>query len=302
MLSIDYDIALFLHQSLGATPKRSKDLNLAYARRQWKRSPLMMASQTFIFPSQLVSTRGVALYAKLPADFYIHLEPDAAFILSERINQYQIDSLVHEKFRAFLNKPCLAPFTDGKWYRIVAVNEDSTTVHYIDYGNSSVVSTSDLRGLPMDFIKPPTLAFKCRVDGVEDFSNDITEAFSNLLVELNSFNIHCLKVVDGVLHVRLFSLDGVDLVEKLCVDHIFEGVRVEELLPYLPVVLRENGNRAKKNRFQVDGNESTTNDFTRWSHRVNQGNLDSVKSGCCSRPYGRKLLRRRPSFGLITAS
>jgi hypothetical protein len=247
-------ISVFSDQSLGAIPKRPKDFNRAYARRQSKRASLMMASQNLQFSSQIISTRAVVPYAKSPVEFWIHLEPDATFILEERINQHQMDSGVREKFRAFVNKPCLAPFVDGKWYRarIVAINQDSTTVHYLDYGNNAIVSTSVLRKLPMDFIEPPALAFKCRVDGVEHFANDIAEAFRNLVADLNSITVHCLKVVDDVLHVRLFSTDGVDLVERLCVDHILEGVGVEELPSYLPLMLRTNGNYPTKNRFQVD--------------------------------------------------
>ncbi len=121
---------------------------------QMRRSALMIKSQTVTFPS--VEFRAVVSYATSPENFYVQLTPEDVVELCKRLKEPSIDSVDH-KFRAYFNKPCLAPFNDGKCYRvrIVAVSDTSATVHYFDYGIHFIVNTNDLRTLPVEFIEPP---------------------------------------------------------------------------------------------------------------------------------------------------
>lgn len=151
-------------------------------------------------------------------NFYVQLAPDDVFHFCKRLNENSMD-FVGPKFRPHLNKPCLATFSDGKWYwtRIVAVSGCSATIHYFDFGNHCIVNTKDLRTLPVEFIEPPQLAIKCRAEA-NGLSSDIAEVFCEKLPEIEFLTIRCVNVVDGVLSVQIFHPNEVDFVEKLCMD------------------------------------------------------------------------------------
>jgi hypothetical protein len=170
-------------------------------------------------PEQIISTHAVAPFAKSLAEFWIQLEPQSVNVIMERIDKFILDpQFVNQKeFSASIGKPCLAFFNvDGFWYRAVieAIDGDSVTVCYVDYGNSSVLQTNYLRELPLDLIKLPPLAFKCCLDGADVFHKDFAGAFESRLVELSAFPVKYLGTVDGLLRVQLSTSDGVSLVQR----------------------------------------------------------------------------------------
>ncbi|XP_046459850.1 uncharacterized protein LOC124206188 isoform X2 [Daphnia pulex] len=185
-----------------------------------KDAPSKFAPQNLAFvPEQIISTHAVAPFAKSLAEFWIQLEPQSVNVIMERIDKFILDpQFVNQKeFSASIGKPCLAFFNvDGFWYRAVieAIDGDSVTVCYVDYGNSSVLQTNYLRELPLDLIKLPPLAFKCCLDGADAFHKNFAEALESRLVELSAFPVKYLGTVDGLLRVQLSTSDGVSLVQR----------------------------------------------------------------------------------------
>jgi hypothetical protein len=125
-----------------------------------------------------------------------------------RLDKLALDPqfLNKKDFIPSVGKPCLAFYeVDNRWYRakVEAVKEDCVTIFYVDYGNSCDVKTCDLRGLPKEFAQQPALAFKCCQDGSENFSETASKLFEAIVVDLECFSVKFLKLVDGVLCVRL---------------------------------------------------------------------------------------------------
>ncbi|KAI9557952.1 hypothetical protein GHT06_014704 [Daphnia sinensis] len=176
-------------------------------------------------PGQIISTHAIATHLKSATEFWVHLEPESVFALMDRIDALALDpKFINAKdYTASVGKPCLAFFADdGRWYRalVESVDRDTATVFYVDYGNSCAVNTSDLRALPVDVSQQPAFAYKCSIVGAENFTEEVALALENFILELAAFSVHCVNVVEGTLNVRLYSTDGVDLIEQLCNTHL----------------------------------------------------------------------------------
>ena len=189
-------------------------------------------------PQQVLSTNAATGYFVSPTDFWVQLDPKAVDDVMERLDKLALDpDFINKKdFVPSIGKACLAFYeTDKRWYRakVQAVKEDSSTICYIDFGNSCDVKTCDLRGLPMEFAQQPGLAFNCCQDGAENFSDAASKFFGEIVLDLTHFSVKFLKVVDGVLCVRLShgesdvgeicSLSS-DLTEPLTQEPIINGV------------------------------------------------------------------------------
>jgi hypothetical protein len=192
-------------------------------------------------PGQTISTSALVPYYESPTEFWIQIQPKLVDVIMERIGKLALDpQFINKKdFRASIGKPCLAFFEDdGCWYRalVEAVDGETAKVYYIDYGNCSVVKTNDLRELPEEFAQQPAFAFKCCVHEVIVFSECVAKAFEDCVMDLDSMIVKCFNVVDGVLHVRLYSSEATDLYEQ-----VIPKVSVEEsvldamhILPSIP--------------------------------------------------------------------
>uniref|UniRef100_A0A0P6EK20 Tudor domain-containing protein n=1 Tax=Daphnia magna TaxID=35525 RepID=A0A0P6EK20_9CRUS len=176
-------------------------------------------------PGQIISTHAVATHMNSATEFWVHLEPESVSAIMARIDALTLDPkfISAKDYTASVGKPCLAFFADdGRWYRalVESVDEDTATVYYVDYGNSCSVKTSDLRALPVDVARQSAFAYKCSVVGAEAFTEEVALAFENFIFELEAFSVHCVNVTGGTLNVRLYTTDGVDLIEQLCNTHL----------------------------------------------------------------------------------
>nr|XP_029132761.1 tudor domain-containing protein 6-like isoform X1 [Labrus bergylta] len=66
--------------------------------------------------------------------------------------------------------PCIALFSDDNlWYRAEVINKegDELFVFFVDYGNKSKVSVSDVREIPHDLTESPPQAFLCELVGLD---------------------------------------------------------------------------------------------------------------------------------------
>ena len=206
-----------------------------------------LAQQNLNFaPGQTISTNAVVPYFKSPTEFWIQIQPELVDAVMERIGGLALDpNFIKKKdFTASIGKPCLAFFADdGSWYRALVEAIDGVTaqVYYVDYGNCSMVNTIDLRELPDELAQQPALAFKCCIHGVNSFPEIVAKAFENCIMDLESLMVKCFNVVDGVLHVRLYSSEAVDLYEQQIPKVPVEGsvkdaMHVPPLIPEEPLI------------------------------------------------------------------
>ncbi|EFX87066.1 hypothetical protein DAPPUDRAFT_312582 [Daphnia pulex] len=170
-------------------------------------------------PQQIISTNAITLCFKSPAEFWVQFDPSSVNDLMARLDKLALDPqfLNKKDFIPSVGKPCLAFYeVDKRWYRakVEAVKEDCVTICYVDYGNSCDVKSCDLRGLPNEFAQQPALGFKCCQDGFENFSESASKIFEEIVMDLESFSVKFLKLVDGVLCVRLSH--GESDVGELC--------------------------------------------------------------------------------------
>ena len=105
---------------------------------------------------------------------------------------------------------CAAPFTDGSWYRVMitAVNSDLATVRYFDYGNSSEVNVSDLRGLDVIFSTDPPHALKCSLNGIrpigkqEKWSEECCKILTEAILDQNCV-VTILNDINNIFDIEL---------------------------------------------------------------------------------------------------
>ncbi|KAI9557904.1 hypothetical protein GHT06_014656 [Daphnia sinensis] len=189
--------------------------------------PLMHPVQNLNFsPEQMISPRAVASYIKSLSEFWVQLEPKTVGAIMERLDMLALhpEFINQKNFIASVGKPCLALYQDedtffpddGHWSRAVIeeVEGDTARVYHFDYGYSCTVKMSCLRNLPSEYAKQPAQAFRCCLVGAESMSEEDANAFITRFVKRSIFAVKFLKEVDGILHIRLFTLGGVDLFER----------------------------------------------------------------------------------------
>ena len=86
--------------------------------------------------------------------------------LMEKVNQVCTSGSCTTPNNWFVGMICFARFSDGVWYRsrIDEVTDDQVMVNYIDYGNSQLVSKTDVLSINKDLLQMP-FALPCRFAG-----------------------------------------------------------------------------------------------------------------------------------------
>lgn len=86
--------------------------------------------------------------------------------------------------------PCVAPCpSDGLWHRaeVTGKDGDKLRVFFVDKGNTSTVSTEDVKELPSGLLETPPLAFLCELGGFEasrgSWDGDAAKEVSELITE-----------------------------------------------------------------------------------------------------------------------
>ncbi|KAM4529206.1 tudor domain-containing 6 [Fundulus diaphanus] len=83
-----------------------------------------------------------------------------------------------------LGTPCVALFADDQlWYRaeVVDKNEDELSVLFVDYGNKSQVSVTDVRAVPPPLLEVPPQAFLCELEGFDSLRGCWTDGAADEL-------------------------------------------------------------------------------------------------------------------------
>ncbi|KAL2082401.1 hypothetical protein ACEWY4_022219 [Coilia grayii] len=105
---------------------------------------------------------------------------------------------------------CFAKYTDGEWYRgQIKSTNPSILVHFVDYGNTVEVDTSDLLPIPIEaseIMSVPVQAIECGLSDISaDIPSEVNTWFNNYVVD------HLLKAVivakesNGKLLVELYD-------------------------------------------------------------------------------------------------
>lgn len=177
--------------------------------------------RTDFAPNEVISRSAVVPFVKSTSEFWIQLDPEAVEAFMERIDTLalQPEFIADRTLKPCAGKACLAFFDeDERYYRAILKNvgPDTATATYVDYGNGSTVRATDLRPLPVELSQQPPYALQCTLDGVDPASKTaaLEEAFAKIVLD-TAVTVECIKVVNGILHVRLYHPDGTDVLQKI---------------------------------------------------------------------------------------
>ena len=157
-----------------------------------------------------------------PLDFYCQVvDPEEKLdTLMDRIDHHCSTASAPSNRSYKPGEFVLACFTEDQgWYRAIVAKapQDGHTVEvrYIDYGNTEVVATSELRTMTPAFCQLPSQAVRCRLTGVEDhsLSEDAMASLSDLLLN-GEFQLCCVSMAaaDHYAVDLIRKEDGVSLI------------------------------------------------------------------------------------------
>ena len=110
------------------------------------------------------------VHANSPADFYV-IPSDASslrefMLLSQKLAEFCGTAAGYRP--RHVGEPVAAMY-GGEWFRAEVVKlmpNDDFKVFFVDYGNTDVVGSDDVRSLPEEFVKWPKQAVHCGIDGI----------------------------------------------------------------------------------------------------------------------------------------
>ena len=112
------------------------------------------------------------VHVNSPADFYVMPSEPAALhefmLFSQELTEYCGTSNNEGYCPRYVGEPVAAKF-EGEWFRAEVVklmSNNCSEVFFVDYGNTAVVGTDDLRNLHEKFVKWPKRAVRCGIDGI----------------------------------------------------------------------------------------------------------------------------------------
>uniref|UniRef100_A0A3Q3WR78 Tudor domain-containing protein n=1 Tax=Mola mola TaxID=94237 RepID=A0A3Q3WR78_MOLML len=120
--------------------------------------------------------------------------------------------------------PCIALFSgDGLWYRaeIIEDNGEELFVLFVDYGNTSKVSVTDVREMPTDLMDRPIQAFLCELEGFDASHGSWDSGAADKLLALT---------LDKVLELTVARVSREDGKIKCFVQMKCEGQVINEVL------------------------------------------------------------------------
>lgn len=141
-----------------------------------------------------IPTEEIGIYitnAITPGDFYLQLvdQEDRLVAMGDGLHaEYEaLAPNVLNMSKLEVGKLCCAKFSeDSTWYRAVIKESDGITVKvlFVDYGNSDVVSPSDVKELSAAYEAVPCFAFNCSLSCLNSKSDRWTDEQTAKFVEL----------------------------------------------------------------------------------------------------------------------
>lgn len=124
-----------------------------------------------------------------------------------------------------INQYCLAPFVDGQVYRAKVLErlpEDKYKVLYIDYGNDSIVSVSDMQQFPADKVAVPEMAWSCKLAHIDapevnvaEYGSDAARYLEDMVMDREDLVVHIQDNYQGELKVLLQEQQNQSVAESI---------------------------------------------------------------------------------------
>ena len=98
-------------------------------------------------------------------------------------------------------------YSDGVWYRatVQTASGGQVSVYYVDYGNTSTVSTTGVCAIPPGLVSQlPAQAVQCRLGGVTQEMGDFGERFRSMVRDM--FRVRVESMDGGVCVVQATTL------------------------------------------------------------------------------------------------
>ena len=193
-----------------------------------------------------------------PSDFWVQEEKDF------NVLQEMEDSLLNADSFPQLDKIkegmiCAAKYPeDSLWYRAQVLSKDKngTTVSFIDYGNSSVVT--DIRTLTEDVASVPTLAKKCSLPNLQNVK-EWPEETVNVFLELSANGTTCFSMdvlEDGETAIVQLYVAGKSVTDILAIVVSQESCTEEKIVPEKEGATNEEGTDVSANESAMSKEES----------------------------------------------
>uniref|UniRef100_A0A8C5T8R7 Tudor domain containing 6 n=1 Tax=Malurus cyaneus samueli TaxID=2593467 RepID=A0A8C5T8R7_9PASS len=228
MLSIKKD-AILLNKAGEESLLFSRVDTLSYTKSDVEGRCVMLKNASDLPPQKIVPALKTLVYVSYvndPQDFYVQLGSDEVQLnnILESLNNgksvkdpcgqlFQVGDLISAVYSE-----------DSRWYRAVVKEKTSHNlirVHYIDYGDTSVISVDQARRLPKDLSSIPAMSIHCFLGGVKCKNNaDWTEkAVFYFTKRTSEILLSCefVKKVEDKWEVILSDHQGIitmDLVDK----------------------------------------------------------------------------------------
>lgn len=155
------------------------------------------SQRTYVEPAGLL--KGIKYTVELshvnsPSDVFVQLvSHDQLGTIMPEIQTYCCDKGNGSILNPSVGMPCLALFSDSKWYRAVIIKvlkPKRLRVRYVDYGNEDTVFWDHVKHIPERFMQLPIQAIRCSfadvapVDGKLDYSKELLKQFASDSLEL----------------------------------------------------------------------------------------------------------------------
>ncbi|XP_013854998.1 RING finger protein 17 [Austrofundulus limnaeus] len=146
-----------------------------------------------VLPKTNTELSAVVSHINNPSDFYIQLVDNMeSLLLSAKLQDfYSASTGFGDELNIFcpvIGQACVARFEDKLWYRAQVIGHPGgrkVEVQYVDFGNKTILSVSDLRKIKDEFFALPAMAIHCRLADVvpvdvEKWSETSTNRFTSL--------------------------------------------------------------------------------------------------------------------------
>ncbi|XP_034417580.1 RING finger protein 17 [Cyclopterus lumpus] len=183
------------------------------------RRPLLYYSAQY--PKISMELNAVVSHIHSPADFYIQLVDNMEFVLlSAKIQDcYNATRMTGEDddlriYCPVIEQACVALYEDKLWYRAQVIGHPGgrkVEVQYVDFGNKTIVSVSDLRKIKDEFFAIPSRAIHCCLSDVVPLDGDTwSDACSNRFISLAHQKLVTIMATEKVpktepLPIKLFE-------------------------------------------------------------------------------------------------
>ena len=180
---------------------------------------------TFLKFSNGQICEGNVSHIESPSSFWIQMPTadDDLAVFNERLAAYYTSDTVDcLRSVSSIGSICCAKYSeDQSWYRgvIKSASPNGIEVCFVDYGNSEVITPSDVKVLGAEFQALPVQAIECKLHnclplpGTETWSDDAIGVFSHLVLE-KDLSIKFVGRVDNIWEVEV-CYEGEDVTTQL---------------------------------------------------------------------------------------